>query len=113
VAEYLGQELKAGRLKVKKAGNGAATSRSTTPASSGAWAAPSTRPATCWALGVKLTEMESHGRTNLCCGGGGGVAMLKSAQKLRQKAFELKREEVERTGRADGGDRLQHLHAES
>jgi Fe-S oxidoreductase len=50
------------------------------------------------ALGVKLTEMESHGRTNLCCGGGGGVSMLKSAQTLRQKAFELKREEVERTG---------------
>jgi Fe-S oxidoreductase len=99
VAEYLGQELKAGRLKVKKAGNGASHVTFHDPCKLGRMGGSFDESRDVLrALGVKLTEMESHGRTNLCCGGGGGVAMLKSALPLRQKAFELKREEVERTG---------------
>jgi Fe-S oxidoreductase len=99
VAEYLGQELKAGRLKVKKAGNGASHVTFHDPCKLGRMGGSFDESRDVLrALGVKLTEMESHGRTNLCCGGGGGVAMLKSAETLRQKAFELKREEVERTG---------------
>ena len=99
VAEYLGQELKAGRLKVKKAGNGAGHVTLHDPCKLGRMGGSfDDARDVLKALGVKLTEMESHGRTNLCCGGGGGVAMLKSAQAIRQKAFELKREEVERTG---------------
>ncbi len=99
VAEYLGQELKAGRLKVKKAGNGAGHVTFHDPCKLGRMGGNFDEPRDVLnALGVKLTEMESHGRTNLCCGGGGGVAMLKSAQTLRRKAFELKREEVDRTG---------------
>lgn len=99
VAEYLGQELKAGRLKVKKAGNGASHVTFHDPCKLGRMGGSFDEARDVLrALGVKLTEMESHGRTNLCCGGGGGVAMLKSALPLRQKAFELKREEVERTG---------------
>jgi Fe-S oxidoreductase len=99
VAEYLGQELKAGRLKLKKAGNGAAHVTFHDPCKIGRMGGSfDDSRDVLKALGVKLTEMESHGRTNLCCGGGGGVAMLKSAQTLRRKAFELKREEVDRTG---------------
>jgi Fe-S oxidoreductase len=99
VAEYLGQELKAGRLKVKKAGNGASHVTFHDPCKLGRMGGSFDESRDVLrALGVKLTEMESHGRTNLCCGGGGGVSMLKSALPLRQKAFELKREEVERTG---------------
>jgi Fe-S oxidoreductase len=99
VAEYLGQELKAGRLKLKKAGNGAAHVTFHDPCKIGRMGGSFDESRDVLkALGVKLTEMESHGRTNLCCGGGGGVAMLKSAQTLRRKAFELKREEVDRTG---------------
>lgn len=99
VAEYLGQELKAGRLKVKKAANGASHVTFHDPCKIGRMGGSFDEARDVLsALGVKLTEMESHGRTNLCCGGGGGVAMLKSAQNLRRKAFELKREEVERTG---------------
>lgn len=99
VAEYLGQELKAGRLKVKKAANGASHVTFHDPCKVGRMGGSFDEARDVLnALGVKLTEMESHGRTNLCCGGGGGVAMLKSAQKLRQAAFELKRQEVERTG---------------
>ena len=99
VTEFLGQELKAGRLKVKKAGNGASHVTFHDPCKLGRMGGSFDEARDLLkALGVKLTEMESHGRTNLCCGGGGGVAMLKSAQKLRQAAFELKRQEVERTG---------------
>jgi Fe-S oxidoreductase len=99
VSEYLGQELKAGRLKVKKAGNGASHVTFHDPCKLGRMGGSFDEPRDVLrALGVQLTEMESHGRTNLCCGGGGGVSMLKSALPLRQKAFELKREEVERTG---------------
>lgn len=99
VAEYLGQELKAGRLKVKKAGNGAGHVTFHDPCKIGRMGGSFDESRDVLkALNVKLTEMESHGRTNLCCGGGGGVAMLKSAQTLRRQAFELKREEVDRTG---------------
>jgi len=99
VAEYMGQEMKAGRLKVKKAGNGASHVTLHDPCKLGRLGGSFDDARDILkALGVKLTEMESHGRTNLCCGGGGGVAMLKSAKELRQKAFELKRQEVERTG---------------
>lgn len=99
VAEYLGQELKAGRLKVKKTTNGHSHVTYHDPCKLGRMGGSFDEARDVLkALGVKLTEMESHGRTNLCCGGGGGVAMLKSAQTLRQKAFELKRQEVERTG---------------
>lgn len=98
-AEYLGQEVKAGRLKLKKAtnGNGHVTFHDPCKIGRMGGSLQEARDVLS-ALGLKLTEMESHGRTNLCCGGGGGVVMLKSATKLRQKAFELKREEVERTG---------------
>lgn len=99
VAEYMGQEVKAGRLKVNKVSNGASHVTFHDPCKLGRMGGSFGEPRDVLAaLGVKLTEMESHGRTNLCCGGGGGVSMLKSAQKLRQAAFELKREEVERTG---------------
>jgi Fe-S oxidoreductase len=50
------------------------------------------------ALGIDLHEMEDAGETNWCCGGGGGVALIKRAQPLRDKAFELKRRQVEATG---------------
>jgi len=99
VAEYMGQEVKAGRLKLKKVSNGAGHVTFHDPCKLGRMGGSFDEPRDVLnALGVKLTEMESHGRTNLCCGGGGGVSMLKSAKKLREAAFELKREEVERTG---------------
>lgn len=99
VAEFLGQELQAGRLKLKKAGNGASHVTFHDPCKTGRMGGSFDEARQVLdALGLKLTEMESHGRTNLCCGGGGGVAMLKSAQHIREKAFELKRAEVERTG---------------
>ncbi|SRR6056297_13258 len=99
VAEYLGQEVKAGRLKLKKVNGGDSHVTFHDPCKIGRLGGTFDEPRDVLkAMGVKLTEMESHGRTNLCCGGGGGVLMLKSAKRLREAAFELKREEVERTG---------------
>jgi Fe-S oxidoreductase len=50
------------------------------------------------ALGVDLHEMEDAGDTNWCCGGGGGVALINRAQPLREKAFQIKQKQVEKTG---------------
>ncbi len=50
------------------------------------------------ALGMELHELEHHRETSFCCGGGGGVLANTRAAPLRQKAFELKRKEVEATG---------------
>jgi len=50
------------------------------------------------ALGVELHEMEDSGDAGWCCGGGGGTALIKRAQPLRDKAFEIKRNQVEATG---------------
>jgi len=99
VSEYFGQEAKAGRLKLKKPTGEASHVTFHDPCKLGRMGGSFDEARELLgALGVKLTEMESHGRTNLCCGGGGGVSMLQSAEKLRKAAFELKREEVERTG---------------
>jgi Fe-S oxidoreductase len=50
------------------------------------------------ALGLGLIEMESHGRTGYCCGGGGGQFLIGRAQRLRQRAFEIKMHEADDTG---------------
>jgi Fe-S oxidoreductase len=49
-------------------------------------------------LGVDLHEMEDAGDANWCCGGGGGVALIKRAQPLRDEAFAIKKRQVEATG---------------
>ena len=50
------------------------------------------------ALGVELIELENHGLTGYCCGGGGGVVSNQRAAPLRQKVFEIKRQQVDATG---------------
>ena len=50
------------------------------------------------ALGLELHETESHGPTNLCCGGGAGVFLINRAADLRHKAFQLKQAEIDATG---------------
>jgi Fe-S oxidoreductase len=50
------------------------------------------------ALGVELHEMDDFGDVNWCCGGGGGTALIKRAQPLRDKAFAIKKKQVEATG---------------
>jgi len=50
------------------------------------------------ALGVNLREMNPTKGTNWCCGGGGGVVSIQRADPLRQRAFEIKIEQVNATG---------------
>ena len=50
------------------------------------------------ALGINLREMTPTADDNWCCGGGGGVVTIKRADELRYKVFELKMEQVEKTG---------------
>jgi Fe-S oxidoreductase len=95
ISEYLAAELDAGRLKLRQTGNG------------GTWAyqdgckmgrlggALEEPRKVLSAMGIEIREMESHGRTNLCCGGGGGVILNERAKELRQAAFGLKREDVD------------------
>ena len=52
------------------------------------------------ALGFELIELQDHGVTGFCCGGGGGVVSNQRAAPLRYKAFELKKAQVEATGAA-------------
>lgn len=50
------------------------------------------------ALGFELVELRDHGVAGYCCGGGGGVISNARAAPLRQKVFELKRQQVDATG---------------
>ena len=50
------------------------------------------------ALGVELIELQDHGLMAFCCGGGGGVVSNQRAAPLRQKVFEIKRQQVDATG---------------
>jgi Fe-S oxidoreductase len=50
------------------------------------------------ALGFELIELQDHGLTGYCCGGGGGVVSNPRAAPLRQRVFEMKREQVEAAG---------------
>jgi Fe-S oxidoreductase len=50
------------------------------------------------AMGLDVRETLSNRRENYCCGGGCGEFVLKSAAELRQKAFEIKKNEINETG---------------
>jgi Fe-S oxidoreductase len=50
------------------------------------------------ALQIEVRELQDHGVTGMCCGGGGGVVSIQRAAPLRQKVFEMKRLQVETTG---------------
>jgi Fe-S oxidoreductase len=96
ITELLAEALSDGRIRVNKAPQ-SATYHDACQLSrrGGATAAPRI---ILQALGVDLHELEDAGDANWCCGGGGGVALIKRAQPLREKAFELKQRQVEATG---------------
>ena len=49
------------------------------------------------AMGLDVRETESNGRENLCCGGGCGEYAIGRGATIRQRAFELKRHELDHT----------------
>lgn len=97
ITELLAQGLTDGRIRVNKAAPQSATYHDACQLSrrGGATAAPRL---ILQHLGIELHEMQDAGDVNWCCGGGGGVALIKRAQPLRDKAFALKQKQVEATG---------------
>jgi Fe-S oxidoreductase len=49
------------------------------------------------ALGYEIRETDSNRRENLCCGGGCGEYAISHSAPVRQRAFELKRHELDDT----------------
>ncbi len=96
ITELLAEGISDGRIRVNKAPQ-TATYHDACQLSrrGGATAAPRI---ILQALGVDLHELEDAGDANWCCGGGGGVALIKRAQPLRDMAFQIKQRQVEATG---------------
>ena len=49
-------------------------------------------------MGFDVPDTEAEGRENYCCGGGCGDYAISAASRLRQQAFELKRNQIEDAG---------------
>jgi Fe-S oxidoreductase len=97
ISEFLGKELEAGRLKLKQMDNKVVAWHD--PCKVGRIGGSLEEPRNVIkALGLELHETESHGATNLCCGGGAGVFLINRAADLRHKAFQVKQDEIENTG---------------
>jgi Fe-S oxidoreductase len=98
ISEFMGREIEAGRLKVKPMAAGKSVTYHD-PCKVGRWSGVFDEPRKALAaIGVEVREMESHARTNYCCGGGGGVLLNERAAKLRQGAFQIKMKEADATG---------------
>ncbi|MCG6966440.1 MAG: (Fe-S)-binding protein [Chromatiaceae bacterium] len=98
ISEFLGRELKSGRLRLNKLGR----QRKVTfhdPCKIARHSGVIDEPR--WvldALGVDFREVDSGKELNWCCGGGAGVFLINSASDLRQKAFQIKMGQVAKTG---------------
>jgi Fe-S oxidoreductase len=98
ISEFIGREIDAGRLKLKKAPNGSSVTYHD-PCKIGRLGGVIDEPRVALnALGVELREMESHGKTQYCCGGGAGVMLIERAAPLRKRAFEIKMRQVDDSG---------------
>jgi Fe-S oxidoreductase len=98
ISEFVGREIQSGRLKVKPIpGGGSVTYQD--PCKVGRWSGVFDEPRDALkAIGLEVREMESHARTNICCGGGGGVMLNERAARLRQGTFQIKMKEADATG---------------
>jgi Fe-S oxidoreductase len=95
--EYVGRAIQEGRVTVKKGAAEKVTYHD--PCKIGRHGGVFDEPrAAIAALGLDLKEMESHARTNFCCGGGGGQFLIERAAPLRARAFEIKMREADDTG---------------
>lgn len=98
ISEFVGREVQAGRLKVKPVPAGKSVTYHD-PCKVGRWSGVFDEPREALkAIGVEVREMESHARTNYCCGGGAGLVLNERATSLRQGAFRIKMREADATG---------------
>lgn len=96
MTEFLDEVIASGRIRVKQVGASATFHDPCQIVRRGGLEAAARRVLA--ALGFELRELPDHGVTGFCCGGGGGVVSNVRAAPLRQKVFEMKREQVEATG---------------
>lgn len=96
MTEFLDEELAAGRIRVKRIGESATFHDPCQIVRRGGLEAAARRVLA--ALGFELIELQDHGLTGFCCGGGGGVVSNQRATPLRHKVFEIKRQQVDATG---------------
>jgi len=97
VSEFIGREIKAGRLKLRNAGARKLTYHDACKLGRHGGVLGEPREAL-RALGVDFRETDPRAEMNWCCGGGAGVFLINRAAGLRQKAFELKQRQIEATG---------------
>lgn len=97
ISEFLGREIKAGRLKVKGAGARKLTYHDACKLGRHGGVLDEPREAL-RALGVDYRETDPAAEMNWCCGGGAGTFLINRAAGLRQKAFELKQRQIDATG---------------
>jgi Fe-S oxidoreductase len=98
MTEFLDELIASGKIRVKPIGESATFHDPCQIVRRGGLEAAARRVLA--ALGFELHELEQHGITGLCCGGGGGVVSNIRATPLRHKVFELKRQQVDATGAA-------------
>ncbi len=98
MTEFLDELITSGRIHVNKIGATATFHDPCQIVRRGGLEAAARRVLT--ALGFELIELQDHGLTGYCCGGGGGVVSNQRAAPLRHKVFELKMQQVEATGAA-------------
>lgn len=98
ISEFVGREIQEGRLKVKALPAGKSVTYHD-PCKVGRWSGVFDEPRNALkAIGVEVREMESHAKTNYCCGGGAGLVLNERATQLRQGAFRIKMREADATG---------------
>ncbi len=96
MTEFLDEELAAGRIRVNRIGESATFHDPCQIVRRGGLEAAARRVLA--ALGFELIELQDHGLTGFCCGGGGGVVSNQRATPLRHKVFEIKQQQVDATG---------------
>ena len=98
VPEFVAAEIQAGRLNLKSQSNGASVTYHDPCRLSRKGGVTQQPRDVLAAMGLEVRETASNRRENYCCGGGCGEFVLKSAADLRQKAFEIKKHEIDEAG---------------
>lgn len=98
ISEYLGQQLAAGRLRLRQTDEPRVVALHDPCKVGRLGGSFEEGRAVVRAMGFELHETRNHHQYNYCCGGGAGVFLINSASELRQKAYEIKIDEVKQTG---------------
>jgi len=96
MTEFLDEMIASGRIRVKPIGESATFHDPCQIVRRGGLEAAARRVLA--ALGFRLVELEDHGLTGYCCGGGGGVVSNQRAAPLRAGVFAMKRRQVDAMG---------------